>query len=557
MPGLRRIPSLQWLGEYRREWLRPDVTGGLTAAAVVVPKAMAYATIAQLPLQVGLYTAIVPTVVYALLGSSRPLSVSTTTTIAILTAAELGRAAPTGDAATLLATAATLSVLVGLLLGVASALRLGFVANFISEPVLTGFKSGIGLVIVIDQLPKLLGVHFEKSGFFRDLFALAGQLPETSVPTLLLAAALFALLVGLEHFLPRAPAPLVAIALAIAVSGLLGLDAIGVSTVGAVTAGLPALVLPNLGLAQEMWPAAAGIALMSFTESIAAARAFGAPGEGRPEPNQELLALGMANVAGGLFGAMPAGGGTSQTAVNRLAGARSQIAGLVTALAALATLLLLGPVIALMPQAALAAVVVFYSLELIKPAEFAAIGRVRRTELLWAATAFAGVVLLGTLRGIVVAVVVSLLSLAQQAYDAPVYTLGRKRGTTAFRARSSEHPDDETWPGLLILRPEGRLFFANAERIVDKMRSQIALERPRVLLIDCRAVVDIEYTALRMLIDAEAKLRAEGMELWLAGLNPPVLEVVRRTVLGERLGRGRMFFNLDAAVHEFERQRVA
>ena len=278
------IPSLGWLRAYPRAWFRPDLTAGLTAAAVVVPKAMAYATIAQLPLQVGLYTAIVPMVAYALLGSSRPLSVSTTTTIAILTAAELGRAAPGGDAATLIAAAATLSVLVGVLLGLASLLRLGFVASFISDPVLTGFKSGIGLVIVVDQLPKLLGVHFAKAGFFRDLVSLAQQLPETSIPTLLLAVACLGLLVALEHLVPRAPAPLVVIGLAIAASAALGLEARGVATVGAVAGGLPHLILPNLALAEAMWPAAAGIALMSFTESIAAARAFGASGEPRPDP---------------------------------------------------------------------------------------------------------------------------------------------------------------------------------------------------------------------------------------------------------------------------------
>ena len=202
MTAATLIPSLGWLRQYPASWLRPDLTAGLTAAAVVVPKAMAYATIAGLPLEVGLYTAIVPMVVYALLGTSRPLSVSTTTTIAILTAAELGRAAPGGDAASLIGVAATLSVLVGILLGLASLLRLGFVANFISDPVLTGFKSGIGVVIVVDQIPKLLGVHFEKTGFFRDLLALAQQVPEISMPTMVLAAVLLALLVGVEHFAP-------------------------------------------------------------------------------------------------------------------------------------------------------------------------------------------------------------------------------------------------------------------------------------------------------------------------------------------------------------------
>ena len=265
----------------------------------------------------------------------------------------------------------------------------------------------------------------------------------------------------------------------------------------------------------------------------------------------------MANAAGGVLGAMPSGGGTSQTAVNRLAGARSQVAAIVTAVTALATLLLLGPMIALMPQAALAAVVVFYSLELIKPAEFLAIRRVRTIEFRWALVAFAGVVLLGTLQGILVAVIASLVSLANQAYNPPVHVLGRKRGTTAFRARTPEHPDDQTWPGLLILRLQGRLFFANAERVVDRISPIVLHEQPRVVLLDCRGITDVEYTALRMLTAAEERLGASGISLWMAGLNPDVLDVVRRSALGDRLGRARMFFNLDAAVRAYEQLDAA
>jgi len=551
------IPSIAWLREYRSEWLRPDIVAGLTAAAVVIPKAMAYATIAGLPLQVGLYTAIVPMVVYALLGTSRPLSVSTTTTIAILAAAELGRAAPGSDAGTLITAGATLAVLVGAMLLLAAVLRLGFVANFISEPVLTGFKSGIGLVIVVDQIPKLLGVHLDKSGFFRDLLAIVQQLPQTSLATFVLAALLLVLIFGLERFAPRAPAPLVAIALAIAASGLLGLSEAGVATVGTVPGGLPQLVWPHLELVEQMWPAAAGIALMSFTETIAAARAFGTQSEPRPEPNRELLAVGLGNIAGGFFGAMPSGGGTTQTAVNRKAGACTQLAELVTAAAALATLLLLAPVIALMPQAALAAVVVAYSLDLIKPAEFHEIRRVRRVEFRWAVIALAGVVVLGTLQGILVAVIASLLALAQQAYAPPVYALGRKRGTQVFRALSKEHPDDETWPGLLILRTEGRLFFANAQRVADLIRPLIEQARPSVVLIDCSAIPDIEYSALKMMIEGEEKQRQAGISLWLAALNPEPLAVVQRSELGRRLGRERMLFNVQAAVERFEQMRAA
>jgi high affinity sulfate transporter 1 len=536
--------------------LRADVVAGLTAAAVVVPKAMAYATIAGLPVQTGLYTAFVPMVVYAVLGTSRPLSVSTTTTIAILTAAQLSQLAPGGSAAELILISATLAVLVGVLLAMASALRLGFIANFISEPVLVGFKSGIGLVIVADQIPKLLGVHIEKAGFLRDLIAIGQQLPSTSLATLLLALAMLALIVALERFLPKAPAPLVAIGLAIAASGLFSLNQAGVAVIGAVAGGPPVLVRPQLELFWSIWPAAAGIALMSFTESIAAARAFSIPGDPQPTPNSELLAIGAANVAGGLFGAMPAGGGTTQTAVNRKAGARSQAAGLVTAATSLGTLLVLAPIIGLMPQAALAAVVVAYSLDLIKPAEFLEIRRVRRIEFRWALIACVGVVLLGTLQGILVAVIASLVALAQQTYSPPVYVIGRKRGTEVFRPRSADHPDDESWPGLLILRVEGRAFFLNAQQIGDKITQAIESAKPDVLLLDGSALIDIEYTALKMLTDAEAKLQQQGITLWLAALNPEALKMIQHSSLGEALGRPRMFFNLPSAIQEYERLRA-
>lgn len=533
--------------------VRADGLAGLTAAAVVAPKAMAYATIAGLPVQVGLYTAIVPMAVYAALGTSRPLSVSTTTTIAILSASALGEVAPNGSPAELVSAAAMLAVLVGVLLLLAAAIRLGFVANFISEPVLTGFKSGIGLVIVVDQIPKLLGIHITKAGFFRDVVAIIQELSSTSAATLLVALAVLALIVAIERFAPDAPAPLIAIGLAIAASAVLNLGQSGVAVIGTVSGDLPSLIRPHLELAWILWPAATGIALMSFTESIAAGRAFGEPGEPRPEPNRELLALGCANVGGGLLGAMPAGGGTSQTAVNRKAGARTQLAALVTAAVSLATLLVLAPLIGVMPQAALAAVVVAYSVDLIQPVEFAAIHRVRRIEFRWAVIAFIGVVLLGTLQGILVAVVASLLALAQQVYDPPVHVIGRKRGTDVFRPRSSDHPDDESWPGLLILRLEGRAFFLNAQRIGDKISHVMATAQPTVVVLDGRALIDIEYTALKMLIEAEERMRTRGITLWLASLNPEVLKVVEQSPLGEALGHGRMFFNLQSAVAHYER----
>jgi len=547
------MPS--WLRGYSREWLTADVLAGLTAAAVVIPKAMAYATIAGLPLQVGLFTIFVPMVIYAVLGTSRPLSVSTTTTIAILSAAALGGVAPGGDAAALIAAGGTLAVLVGAILLLACAARLGFLANFISEPVLTGFKSGIALVIVLDQLPKLLGIHIQKAGFLRDVVSIVEHLPQTSSVTLLLALAILGLILTLEHFAPRWPAPLLAVAAGIAASWAIGLPGLGVATVGAIPQSLPHLVPPQLDLVMQLWPAAAGIALMSFTESIAAARAFAQPGEPRPTPNRELLALGVANAAGGLLGAMPAGGGTTQTAVNRKAGARTQLAELVTAAVAVATLLLLAPVIALMPSAVLAAVVIAYSVDLIQPAEFVEIKRVRGVEFVWALIACAGVVFLGTLQGILVAVLASLVALAHQAYNPPVYVVGRKPGTDVFRARTPDHPEDEKWPGLLVVRTEGRMFFANAAGVGEKMWALLEAEHPSVVLIDLSAVFDLEYTALKMLTEAEERLARDGIALWLAALNPRVLEMVNRSRLGQKLGRERMFFSLQTAVYKWEKSR--
>jgi len=544
----RRFPLPAWLGDYQSAWLKPDVVAGLTAAAVVIPMSMAHATIAGLPVQVGLYTAFLPMLVYAVLGTSRVLSVSTTSTLAILAGAELAEVAPGADPATHLRALATLTLIVGAILVVARILRLGFVANFISEPVLVGFKAGIGVVIVLDQIPKLLGFHIPKSTFLRNLASTLEHLPRTSVATVAVAATMIAILVGLKHFFPRVPAPLVAVAAGIAASALLGLQALGVEVVGHIPRGLPPLTLPDFSLVDALWSGAIGIALMSFTETVAAGRAFARADEPLPRANRELLATGLGNAASALLGAMPSGGGTSQTAVNRLAGARTQLAEITTAAGTLATMFLLAPVIGLMPQATLAAVVVVYSIGLIKPAEFRSILRVRRTEFVWALAAFAGVMLFGTLKGILVAIVLSLLALAHQVANPPVYVLGRKPGTNVFRPRSKEHPEDEFFPGCLILRLEGRIFFANAERIGEKINALVAESKPKVVVLDMRAVFDLEYTALKMLIAAEKKNRERGLEVWLVGLNPAVLAVVQRSTLGETLGRERLLFNLEMAV---------
>ena len=535
---------------------RFDLVAGLTAAAVVLPKAMAYASVAGLPVAVGLYTAFIPMAIYALLGTSRVLSVSSTTTIAILAGTQLGLAVPDGDPARLVTATATLTLLVGAALVAARLLKLGFVANFISTPVLTGFKAGIGLVIVLDQVPKLLGIHITKHGFFFDAVSVVNHMPETSTITLMVALATFAVLIAMERLWPRSPAPLVAVAGGIAAAWFLGLEKMGVSIVGLIPQGFPSLTLPDPALVERLLPGALGIALMSFTESIAAGRAFARADDPPVNANRELLATGAANLGGALFGIMPAGGGTSQTAVVRAAGGQSQLASLVTAGAALATMLFLAPILGLMPNATLAAVVIVYSVGLIKPSEFRAIRSVRTMEFRWALVACIGVLLLGTLKGIVVAIIVSMIGLASQSAYPRVYVIGRKRGEDVLRPLSPEHGDDETFEGLLILRPEGRLFFVNAQEVGRQIQALVAKYQPRVLLLDMSRVSDIEYSALQMLIEGERRMTEGGVEVWLAGLNPGVLATVRNTGLDKRLGRERMLFNARAAIERYQARKA-
>jgi high affinity sulfate transporter 1 len=532
--------------------LRFDIVAGLTAAAVVLPKAMAYATVAGLPVAVGLYTAFIPMIIYALLGTSRVLSVSSTTTLAILAGTQLGLVVPDGDPAKLITATATLTAMVGVFLMLAAVLRLGFVANFISTPVLTGFKAGIGLVIVLDQVPKLLGIHIVKEGFFRDVLSVVQHVPETSLATLAVAGATLLVLIGMECLWPRAPAPLVAVGGAVAASWLLSLNAQGVSIVGLIPQGFPSLTIPDVSLAMQLVPGALGIALMSFTETIAAGRAFAGSADPQINANRELIATGAANLGGALTGAMPAGGGTSQTAVVRAAGGRSQKASLVTAGTAVATMLLLAPLLGLLPNATLAAVVIVYSVGLIQPAEFRNIRKVRTMEFRWAAVACLGVLVFGTLKGIVVAIIVSMIGLASQAANPRVYVIGRKRGADVLRPLSPEHPDDETFEGLLIVRPEGRLFFVNTQSVAEQIDELVAQYKPRVVALDMSRVSDLEYSALQMLMEEEKRASGLGVDIWLVGLNPGVLQVVRNAGFDQRLGRERLLFNARAAIERYQ-----
>jgi MFS superfamily sulfate permease-like transporter len=332
------------------------------------------------------------------------------------------------------------------------------------------------------------------------------------------------------------------------------LNRLGIELVGDVKGGLPPFALPDLSHISQLWPAAMGIALMSFVETIAAGQAFRGPNKPRPEANKELTAVGLSNLIGSFFSNLPSGGGTSQTAVNRQAGAHSQIAGLVTAAVVVAVLFFLAPLVHLMPQATLAVVVIVPCAGMIKLPEFRAIWRTRFMEFSWAAASVVGVVLLGTLNGILVAVILSMLALIYHGSRRPVFVLGRKPGTDVFRPLSKDHPEDETFPGLLLLKTEGMIHFANVQRIFDLLSHLIAEHQPRVVVLDCSAIQDLEYTALKRMTEAEERLRQVGISVWLSGLNPEPLQLVQKSELGKLLGRSRMHFNLEQAVQSYQNQ---
>jgi SulP family sulfate permease len=546
------VPIAGWLRGYRPAWLRADLLAGATTAAVVIPQAMAYAGVAGLSVQVGLYCALVPMALYALLGTSRPLSVSTTSTISLLTAAAIATA-PSGAHPAQVATLLALEV--GALLFVAGVLRLGFVSDFISRPVLVGFKIGMGLSIAASQLGKVLGVDVEGETFFPKVLSALRQLGDIGVSTLAVATGVVVALIVIRRVAPGVPGPLLVLVAATLAMGLTNLAARGVATVAPVPAGLPPPHVPPLDLAGPLLPAAAGIALIAFVESIAGARAFRRGDDPPLDPDRELIALGAANVGGGVFGAFPAGGGLSQTAVNDGAGARTQLAELATAGLVALVLIVLAPLVKYIPEAALGGIVLVAAASLLSRDEARAIRRLQVQDWVFAVVTLAAVLLVGTLQGILVGVVVSLLTLFWDLNHPSIVVLSRKPGTDVFRSEA-EHPDDERIPGLLILRVESPLYFGNAQRVIDRV-ALIVRETdppPRVLLLDCSAVSDADTTAASVLAERVDRLETSGTQVWLAAITERVLRLARRSPRWSGLAeRGQVHPTVATAVDAFLR----
>jgi sulfate permease, SulP family len=518
-----------WVRDYRREWLRRDLVGGVSAGAVVIPQAMAYATVADLPPEVGLYTCMVPMVVYALLGGSRTLSASTTSTIAVLTGSTLlaaGVAASSEDPARSLA---TLTLLVGAVLVLARVLHLGVLIDNVSDATLTGVKVGVGLTVAAGQLPALLGVPGDPSAsnFFAELRGVIEDLGDVSGTTLLFSVGTLVVLVVLQRFVPALPSALVVVVGGIALVGLTTVEQEGLALITPVPGGLPTPVAPTVDGLDALVPGALAIAVMVFLESLAVGRSVRRPSEPPIDNDQELLAGGLACAVGALFRAMPSAGGFSQTATNQRAGARTQLASLVTVVLAVACALVLGDVLSDLPQATLAALVLVAVLGLLHPAELVRFWRLSRLEF-WVAvaTAVSGL-FLGLVAAVAIGVVLTLLVV--------IVELDRI-GVTELRP-SADHLDlvaasdgTEAVPGLLVLRIDGPMYTANVRSVNRKLLAAVdARPGTRVLVVDATTQARLTVTVADQVGDLQRELDARHVELWVAGLPPEALAMARAT----------------------------
>jgi SulP family sulfate permease len=487
---------------------------------------MGYATVAGLPIEVGLYTCIVPMVVYALLGGSRRLSLSTTSTIVALTGLTL-TTADVGDD-DLVGTATTLTLLVGLALILFRLVRLGWVVEAVSEATITGLKFGVGLTIVADQLPMLLGVPDADGGFGADVGRAVTHLDDASAVTAALAACTIAGLAVVKRAAPRLPGPLVALAAAILRVALFGLDEHGVALIPAMPTGLPLPAVPPLDHIDELAPFALAIALMAYFESVTAARIARTPDDPPLDNDQEYVAVGAASIAGAFFSTVPPAGGFSQTQVNTSAGARTQLSGLVTAGWAVAIALFFAPVLDDVPEATLGAIVVLAISGLVRPQELVRLGRIDPVELVVAALAGVAALATNLLVGVLVGVILTMYLVLRVLNHPVVVELRQPPGGGDLEpARDGDRPV----PGLLVLRIEGPLYAMNVRGVQAVILSRVHETQPppMVVLIDAGGTVTTSVTVMDVFAETDQQLTRHGVALWVAALPTRALAMAERT----------------------------
>jgi sulfate permease, SulP family len=550
----RLAPGLHRLRHYERAWLRPDVFAGIAVAAYLIPQVMAYAEVAGLPPVVGLWAVSAALVVYAVLGSSRQLSVGPESTTALMTAVIVAPLAA-GDPARYAALAAALALVVGGLCLVARLARLGFLADLLSKPVLVGYLAGIAVLMIVSQLEKVTGVPVSGEEVVPQVRSFVLGLGEVHAPTALLAAGVLVLLLVVQHRFPRAPTPLIGILVASGVVAAFSLGDEGVRLVGEIPGTLPSVGVPDVGLADlaDLLGAALGLMLVGYVDNVLTARAFATRNGYRIDANQELLALGASNAAAGLVQGFPVSSSGSRTVIGDALGSRSQLHSLVALASIVLALVALRPVLAAFPTAALGAIVIYAALRLVDVAEFRRIGSFRRSELLLALATTASVLLLGVLTGVLAAVGLSIADLLRRVARPHDGILGFVPGLAGMHD-VDDHPGAQLVPGLVVYRYDSPLFFANAEDF--RARALAAVDDAPApvewFVLNAESNVEVDLTALDAVEELRAELDRRGIVFAMARVKQDLLLALEAAGLAGRVGAERIFPTLPTAVQAFE-----
>jgi high affinity sulfate transporter 1 len=550
------------LSSYQARWLRQDVVAGLVLTALLVPQGMAYAELAGLPPITGLYTSILCLVAYAVFGPSRILVLGPDSSLGPMIAATiLPLVAAQGDPTRAVALGSALALLVGAIITVAGVAKLGFVADLISKPTIIGYMNGLALTILVGQLPKLFGFSVDGDGFLPELTGFARGLAEGETVGAALAVGVFGLvvIVSLQRWLPKAPGVLVAVVASVLAADAFDLADRGVDVVGVLPQGFPPFTVPDIGLSDLglLAGGALGIALVSLTDTISTASSFAARSGDEVDGEKEMIGIGAANLAAGLFQGFPVSTSGSRTAVAEQAGAKTQVTGLVGAVAIALILLFFPGLLRDLPQPTLAAVVIAASVSLADIPETLRLRRVRRTEFLLSMAAFLGVVLLGVLPGIAVAVALSIGNVFRRAWWPYQTVLGRVPGLAGYHDVRS-YPHASLLPGCVIFRFDAPLFFANTRTFRDQIRAIAASEpRPSWIVVAAEPLTDVDTTAADMLEELDEDLNARGISLVFAEMKDPVRAKIDRYELTKTIDPDHFFPTITQAVKAFQRQTGA
>jgi high affinity sulfate transporter 1 len=549
-------PGLRVARTYNTTWLPRDLVAGLVLSALLIPQGMAYAQLAGLPAITGLYTTVVCLLAYAVFGPSPYLVLGPDSSLGPMIAAAILPLAA-GDTEYAIALAGMLALMVGALSVGAGVARLGFVADLISKPVRIGYLAGLAITIFVGQLPKLFGISVDADGLIEELVAVLTNLDQTNLWTLAVGLLTLTIILGLKRWAPRLPGVLLAVFAAIAVTVVFELAANGVEVIGVLPQGFPLPTFPVVELSDIpiLAATALGMTLLVIGDSISTSSAFAARKGYEVDGNQELVGIGSANLLTGLFQGFPISTSSSRTAVAEQSGAKTQLTGVVAALSVLAMLLFVPGLVRNMPQSALAAIVIAASITLFDLPALRRLWSEQKSEFAQALVCILGVALVGVLEGIIIAVIVSILLFFRSAWQPHYATLGKTKDVAGYHDLE-RYPDAEQIPGLLMLRWDAPLFFANANIFRNMVRTQIAAASPAPIwvLITAEPITDVDSTAADMLVDLDLELNANGIHLILAEIKDPVRDKIKRYGLLDTIDRRHFYATIDVAVEEFNRE---